>query len=169
MMENRSFDHMLGGLKKKGPKFAGLNGDESNPYTSGASVMVQPNAVTHRMLTTRRTSEEKDLFRYATEPSVPRNTTSHRCSYWPSSFAKWLPITAPLTTSDCDVTSPGMDPSVRLDNDASGPGVLVVHVGDQFNSGGVRAGPRTGEESQCYMCSIIGGDILFRDVFQLGD
>ena len=37
MMENRSFDHMLGGLKKKNPKIAGLDGDESNPDTAEIS------------------------------------------------------------------------------------------------------------------------------------
>ena len=51
MMENRSFDHMLGGLslvlengKKKYPKINGLTGEESNPDTQGATVKVQPNA-----------------------------------------------------------------------------------------------------------------------------
>ena len=45
MMENRSFDHMLGGLKKKDPKINGLNGNESNPDTAGNVVKVAPNAV----------------------------------------------------------------------------------------------------------------------------
>ncbi len=51
MMENRSFDHMLGGLslvmengQKKYPKINGLAGTESNPDTNGAIVNVQPNA-----------------------------------------------------------------------------------------------------------------------------
>ena len=44
MMENRSFDHMLGGLKKKNPKINGLNGDESNPDAKGVSIKVQSNA-----------------------------------------------------------------------------------------------------------------------------
>jgi phospholipase C len=44
MMENRSFDHMLGGLKKKNPKIAGLSGDESNPDSDGNIVAVAPNA-----------------------------------------------------------------------------------------------------------------------------
>lgn len=51
MMENRSFDHMLGGLslimeggKKKYPKINGLTGNESNPDTNGAIVNVQPKA-----------------------------------------------------------------------------------------------------------------------------
>ena len=51
MMENRSFDHMLGGLslvmengKKKYPLINGLTGNESNPDTKGAIVKVQPNA-----------------------------------------------------------------------------------------------------------------------------
>jgi phospholipase C len=45
MMENRSFDHMLGGLKKKNPKINGLNGNESNPDSDGNVVTVAPNAV----------------------------------------------------------------------------------------------------------------------------
>jgi phospholipase C len=44
MMENRSFDHMIGGLKKKNPKINGLNGDESNPDVGGTIVKVLPNA-----------------------------------------------------------------------------------------------------------------------------
>jgi phospholipase C len=40
MMENRSFDHMLGGLKI--PGINGLTGNESNPDTTGAEVRVQP-------------------------------------------------------------------------------------------------------------------------------
>src|ERR1700739_2609218 len=45
MMENRSFDHMLGGLKKKFPKIAGLTGTESNPDNDGNIGTVAPNAV----------------------------------------------------------------------------------------------------------------------------
>jgi phospholipase C len=45
MMENRSFDHMLGGLKKKFPKINGLSGNESNPDTDGNVVKVAPNAL----------------------------------------------------------------------------------------------------------------------------
>jgi phospholipase C len=44
MMENRSFDHMLGGLKKKDPRINGLNGDEKNPDSNGTMVQVQANA-----------------------------------------------------------------------------------------------------------------------------
>jgi phospholipase C len=51
MMENRSFDHMLGGLslvmengQKKYPGINGLTGNESNPDTNGNMVKVQPNA-----------------------------------------------------------------------------------------------------------------------------
>src|SRR5580698_7345282 len=44
MMENRSFDHMLGALTQKYPKINGLTGNESNPDTNGAIVKVQPNA-----------------------------------------------------------------------------------------------------------------------------
>ena len=51
MMENRSFDHLLGGLslvmeggKKKYPQINGLTGTESNPDTAGNTIKVQPNA-----------------------------------------------------------------------------------------------------------------------------
>src|SRR5215831_19480659 len=51
MMENRSFDHMLGGLslvreggKQKYPGINGLTGNESNPDAQGNIVKVQPNA-----------------------------------------------------------------------------------------------------------------------------
>jgi len=44
MMENRSFDHMLGGLMKTIPKINGLTGNESNPDMNGTIVPVQPNA-----------------------------------------------------------------------------------------------------------------------------
>jgi len=51
MMENRSFDHMLGGLslvmengQKKYPGINGLTGNESNPDTNGNIIKVQPNA-----------------------------------------------------------------------------------------------------------------------------
>jgi phospholipase C len=44
MMENRSFDHMLGGLKKKDPRINGLTGNEWNPDSAGNKVMVAPNA-----------------------------------------------------------------------------------------------------------------------------
>src|SRR5437660_6463493 len=44
MMSNRSFDHMLGGLKAVDPQIDGLTGDESNPDNSGAMVKVRPNA-----------------------------------------------------------------------------------------------------------------------------
>jgi phospholipase C len=42
MMENRSFDHMLGALKTKDPRIDGLTGNESNLDTTGAAVKVQP-------------------------------------------------------------------------------------------------------------------------------
>jgi phospholipase C len=44
MMENRSFDHMLGGLKKTNARINGLNGDESNPDTQGNIIPVQQRA-----------------------------------------------------------------------------------------------------------------------------
>src|SRR5260370_5373734 len=51
MMENRSFDHMLGGIslvieggQKKYPKINGLTGNEANPDSAGNMVKVQANA-----------------------------------------------------------------------------------------------------------------------------
>jgi phospholipase C len=44
MMENRSFDHMLGGLKQLNPAIDGLNGNETNPDTTGALVQVSSDA-----------------------------------------------------------------------------------------------------------------------------
>jgi len=44
MMENRSFDHMLGDLKSQNPAIDGLTGTESNPDTTGAQVLVFPQA-----------------------------------------------------------------------------------------------------------------------------
>jgi phospholipase C len=42
MMENRSFDHMLGALKAQDPRIDGVTGSESNPDTTGAAVKVLP-------------------------------------------------------------------------------------------------------------------------------
>jgi phospholipase C len=44
MMENRSFDHMLGYLKQDWPALDGLNGNETNPDTAGQLQSVQPAA-----------------------------------------------------------------------------------------------------------------------------
>lgn len=44
MMENRSFDHMLGYLKQDWPALDGLNGNETNPDTNGVLQSVQPTA-----------------------------------------------------------------------------------------------------------------------------
>lgn len=45
MMENRSFDHMLGSLRRHDARIDGLTGDESNSDTKGAVVKVQPLAL----------------------------------------------------------------------------------------------------------------------------
>lgn len=42
MMENRSFDHMLGSLKAVNPKIDGVTSDLSNPDTNGNAVKAQP-------------------------------------------------------------------------------------------------------------------------------
>jgi len=44
MMENRSFDHMLGALNAVNPTIDGLTGDENNPDTVGGKAKVQPYA-----------------------------------------------------------------------------------------------------------------------------
>ena len=44
MMENRSFDHMLGALKAENPAIDGLDGTESNPDTTGTQVKVAAKA-----------------------------------------------------------------------------------------------------------------------------
>jgi phospholipase C len=45
MMENRSFDHMLGGLKARDPRIDGLTGNETNPDINNVAVRVQPQAL----------------------------------------------------------------------------------------------------------------------------
>jgi len=42
MMENRSFDHMLGGLKAKDHRIDGLDGTQTNPDTTNVRIPVQP-------------------------------------------------------------------------------------------------------------------------------
>jgi phospholipase C len=44
MMENRSFDHMLGALQSQNSNIDGLNGHETNPDSTGTPVAVAPNA-----------------------------------------------------------------------------------------------------------------------------
>ncbi|HWA93062.1 MAG TPA: alkaline phosphatase family protein [Terracidiphilus sp.] len=44
MMENRSFDHMLGALQATNPNIDGLTGNESNPDEMGNAATVAPNA-----------------------------------------------------------------------------------------------------------------------------
>jgi phospholipase C len=44
MMENRSFDHMLGALRAEDPTIDGLTGNEWNPDSTGTKVLVQPKA-----------------------------------------------------------------------------------------------------------------------------
>jgi phospholipase C len=42
MMENRSFDHMLGSLKALDSRIDGISADWNNPDTTGAPVKPQP-------------------------------------------------------------------------------------------------------------------------------
>lgn len=46
MLENRSFDSMLGKLYPKGPGFDGLSGEESNPYTGEGDILVWSSSAT---------------------------------------------------------------------------------------------------------------------------
>jgi phospholipase C len=50
MMENRSFDHLLGFLKAQDPRIEGVSGSETNPDTTGAAISVQPLAAYHGQL-----------------------------------------------------------------------------------------------------------------------
>ncbi|HXF39702.1 MAG TPA: alkaline phosphatase family protein [Blastocatellia bacterium] len=42
MMENRSFDHMLGALMQQDPRINGLTGNETNPDSTGQAIKVEP-------------------------------------------------------------------------------------------------------------------------------
>src|SRR5690349_21596913 len=53
MLENRSFDHMLGGLRAVDPRIEGLTGNETNPDTSGKPVKVLPLAEYQGQITVR--------------------------------------------------------------------------------------------------------------------
>jgi phospholipase C len=44
MMENRSFDHMLGALHSTHPAIDGLTGHETNPDSTGVPVTASPTA-----------------------------------------------------------------------------------------------------------------------------
>ena len=50
MMEGRSFDHMLGGLRASNPYIDGLTGNETNPDTTGALTKVEPKAAYQELL-----------------------------------------------------------------------------------------------------------------------
>ena len=62
MMENRSFDHMLGYLKTKDYRIDGLNGDEANPAADGGlPIRVSPNARNTNDLTPDPSHEFPDI------------------------------------------------------------------------------------------------------------
>ena len=42
MMENRSFDHMLGAMMQQDPRINGLTGNETNPDSTGQAIKVEP-------------------------------------------------------------------------------------------------------------------------------
>ena len=77
MMEHRSFDHMLGGLKAQDRRINGLTGNETNPDTTGEPVKVRPLAEFQGFLVNpdnRYSAVNKQLFLGTegppTEPSM---------------------------------------------------------------------------------------------------
>ena len=74
MMENRSFDHMLGSLKAVDSRIDGLTGNEDNPDTSGQRVAVQPKAQYQSQLDPdpdhHFPAVNKQIFNGGTQPSM---------------------------------------------------------------------------------------------------
>jgi phospholipase C len=75
MMENRSFDHMLGGMKADNPQIDGLDGSENNPDPNGAPVVVSADAAYRGQLTPDPDhafpAVDKQLFNGALNRAVP--------------------------------------------------------------------------------------------------
>jgi phospholipase C len=74
MMENRSFDHMLGGLKKLDARIDGLNGDETNPDSTGTQVTVSNKAAYRGQLTPDPNHDfapvDQQIFNGGTQPTM---------------------------------------------------------------------------------------------------
>jgi phospholipase C len=74
MMENRSFDHMLGGLKKLDARIDGLTGQESNPDSNGDEIGVSDDAAFRGDLTPDPNHDfapvDQQIFNGGTEPTM---------------------------------------------------------------------------------------------------
>jgi phospholipase C len=85
MLENRSFDHMLGALKAKNPNIDGLTGSETNPDPNGQQVKVQPLAAFQGQLNPDPASHfpavDLQIFGGNTQPDRPANMQGFVKSY----------------------------------------------------------------------------------------
>ena len=89
MMENRSFDHMLGGLKKSNPRINGLNGNETNPDPNGNQVRVAPLADYQDQLNTFRVRfHEGTLAIGMRDASFPVDRSEHRETFKPKDASR---------------------------------------------------------------------------------
>jgi hypothetical protein len=78
-MENRSFDHMLGGLKKSNARINGLNGNETHPDPNGNPVQVAPLADYQDQLNTFRVRfHEGSLAMGMRDAFSPVDRSEHR-------------------------------------------------------------------------------------------
>jgi phospholipase C len=81
MMENRSFDHMLGGLKKTDPRIDGLDGTESNPDSTGVQITVSQSARYRGQLTPDPNHDfapvDHQIFNGGTTPTMQGFVTSY--------------------------------------------------------------------------------------------
>jgi phospholipase C len=74
MMENRSFDHMLGSLKDTDTRINGLTGNESNPDSTGTQIKVQAKALYQSQLDPdpdhHFPAVNKQIFSGGTQPTM---------------------------------------------------------------------------------------------------
>jgi phospholipase C len=86
MMENRSFDHMLGALKAQDPRINGLTGSESNLDTTNEPVKVQPQAQFQSQLDPdpdhHFPAVQKQIFFPASGPPAPPSMSGFVQSYF---------------------------------------------------------------------------------------
>ena len=77
MMENRSFDHMLGYMQAQDPRIDGVDGTQTNPDTTGAKVPVQPLAEYQSQLDPDpgHHFQDVDLQLFYGSPTSPRTAT----------------------------------------------------------------------------------------------
>ena len=86
MMENRSFDHMLGALHAEDPRINGLTGNETNPDTTNEPVKVQPQAAFQGQLDPdpdhHFPAVHKQLFNGGAGPPAVPSMQGFVNSYW---------------------------------------------------------------------------------------